>query len=99
MIDDPPDVPRETVELSDEARARAVEIGTAIQRAVAARPDVAVSIIGVGLDALSSGLRSKPESIVDMAPWLNLAVDVFNYVLTAETTDALDALRAGDLGL
>lgn len=55
-------VARETVEpeaptLSPKAIARAAEIAGSIQRAVAARPDLAVSIVGVGLDALSTGLQ------------------------------------------
>jgi hypothetical protein len=80
-------------------QARAVEIADAIQAAVAARPDVAVSIIGIGLDALSSGLRHDPDSILDMAPWIALAHDVFAYVTDGTTTPPLDRLRVGDLGL
>lgn len=86
-------------ELTTDERARAVELGDAIQHAVAARPDVAASVVGIGLDALSTGLRNSPESILDMEPWLRLAVDAFNYVRTGASTPDLDALRAGDLGL
>ena len=85
--------------LDTDQRARAVEIADAIQAAVVARPDIAVSIIGIGLDALSSGLRHDPDSILDMAPWIALAHDVFAYVTRGDTTPPLDALRAGDLGL
>jgi hypothetical protein len=80
-------------------QARAIEVADAIQTAVTARPDIAVSIIGIGLDALSTGLRHDPDSLLDMAPWIALAHDVFAYVTDGTTTDALDALRAGDLGL
>ena len=79
--------------------ARAVEIGTAIQTAVSARPDVAVSVIGLGLDALSSALRNDPDAIIGMAAWVRLASDVFGYVIEGTTTPDLDALRGGDLGL
>ena len=90
----------DTVDTLDPAqRSRAVEIADAIQAAIAARPDVAVSVIGLGLDALSSALRNDPDRIIDMAGWVRLASDVFAYVTDGTTTPDLDRLRGGDLGL
>jgi hypothetical protein len=85
--------------LTPTQQARSIEVADAIQRAVSGRPDIAVSIIGIGLDALSSGLRHDPDSLLDMAPWIALAHDVFAYVTEGTTTPALRALQAGDLGL
>ena len=80
-------------------RSRAVEIGDAIQAAVAAQPDLAISAVGLGLDALSSLLRNDPDSALGMASWVRLASDVFGYVIDGTTTPDLDRLRVGDLGL
>jgi hypothetical protein len=85
--------------LDADQSSRAVEIADAIQAAVSARPDLAASVVGIGLDALSSGLRNDPDSILGMAGWVRLASDVFGYVLTGEATDDVDRLRLGDLGL
>lgn len=85
--------------LDDAQRARAIHVGNVVQATVSARPDIAVSVIGMGLDALSSALIHNPDAILDMAPWVNLAADVFGYVSDGRTTPELDALFAGNLGI
>ena len=81
--------------LDNDARARAAQIAAAIQTSVSARPDIAVSPMGMGLDALSGLLVSSPDAIVDFGPMLTMAVGAYNYVLTGERSEALDAMLAG----
>lgn len=83
--------------LPADAQARAVEVGNAIQHAVAGRPDIAVSTVGIGLDLLSTTLIQKPDTVLDLAPWVRLAADVFAYVTEGTTTPKLDLLLSGDL--
>lgn len=77
--------------------ARGVEIADAIQRAVAARPDLAVSLYGIGLDALSTRLRHEPAFMLELDPWLRLAVGVYDYVIAGIPSAPVDRLVAGDL--
>jgi hypothetical protein len=83
--------------LDDAARDRARAVGDAIQHAVAARPDVAVSPMGMGLDTLSTLLRNSPDVLEDFGPTLALAVDAYNYVVAGVESPGVAGLLAGDL--
>lgn len=78
---------------------RATAIADAIQRSVSARLDLASSLYGIGLDALSSRLRSDPTFLTELEPWVLLFVGVFNYVRTGEPDEHADALLAGTFSL
>lgn len=74
---------------------RAGKVADAIQAAVSARPDVAVSLYGIGLDALSTKLRTEPGFLDEIEPWVLLGVGIFNYVRTGDSDESVDALLAG----
>ena len=84
----------EVVKLDAAQKARAKEIGDAIQELVAKRPDVAVSPLGMGLDMLSTLLIRDPDGALDIAPWINLAADAFGFIVDGDPPDVLDTLRA-----
>ena len=81
--------------LDDDAKARASQVGQAIQTTVAAQPEIAASVMGMGLDALSGLLTSDPDQLLQFAPMLNLAVAAYNYVVTGEAAPELAQLMAG----
>ena len=87
--------------MDDEARARSIALGDAIQHALAARivGGEDLGLFGVGLDALSSMMRNNPDTIPEFGPMLALVVEGFNYVLAGERTPRVDGLLGGDLGL
>lgn len=89
----------EPIRLDDASRVRAKIVGEAIQHAVAKRPDIAVSVVGIGLDAVSSRLITAPDDLVlSIGSWLQLGVNVFNYIVGyGETTEDVTALLAGTL--
>ncbi len=89
--------------LDDAGRARARAVSDAIQEYVATRPDLASSVVGMGLDAASSAIRSKPDETIDqLGPWLALVVDAFNYITTgaigATLADMLPELGSSSAG-
>jgi len=80
----------ETTTIARDARSR--EVGEAIQRTVAADPELALSIVGVGLDALSSMMINSPETFMSNRPWVDLIEAIFAYVgddIRAELVDRL----------
>jgi len=77
---------------------RARQIANAMQTAVAARPDLAVSIYGIAIDAISNGLANDPERIMASGPWLVLIVAAFNYIADGSDPDGIAAtLIRGEL--
>lgn len=70
--------------------ARSAAIADTIDRFVAADPELALSLYGMGLDALATALRTKAvETYTDVAPWLALATDVFAYLETGAIGPAM----------
>ena len=82
--------------MDDAARDRARAIGEAIQRAVSGRLDLAVSPVGIGLDALSSMMIHNPEALAELSGFLTLAVEVWNHVVAGDTSPAVAGLLAGE---
>jgi hypothetical protein len=76
--------------VTDDQRARAVAVGTAIQATVSRDPELSVSVIGMGLDALSSALIHTPDKLEEMRGWLQLIAQVEAYVYDPDAPGALD---------
>jgi len=87
--------------MDDDARARTAALGEALQTALAARvmqdPQLAMSPIVMGLDALSSMMQHSPDTLADFGPMLGTAVACFNYALAGEASPAVDAILSGEL--
>lgn len=78
---------------------RSREVGAAIQRTVAADPGLAVSIVGIGLDQLSSVLIHSPDQLPGFGGWIDLIDAVYGYVMRGERTPVLDELLSGHLAV
>jgi hypothetical protein len=75
---------------------RARHVAGSIQAAVAARPELASSIYGVGIDALTTALANDPARVMEAGPWLVLIVACYNYVADGRDPDGIVAgLAAG----
>jgi hypothetical protein len=87
-----------TADLDPAIVERAGEIAAAMQSAVAARPELAVSVYGIAIDALSTGLANDPARILAAGPWLVLIVAAYNYIADGSDPDGVaSALIAGQL--
>jgi hypothetical protein len=76
---------------------RSAAIGNAVQNIVAADPGLALSLFGAGLDALSSMLIHKPDEFVNLGGWVRLIAGAYEFVVTGESSAAVDDLLAGRL--
>lgn len=88
--------------MSDDPRemhARSREVGHALQHAVAGDPGMAVSIVGIGIDALSSVLINSPDQLPGFGGWVELIDGVYRYVMIGERSSAIDQLLGGRLAL
>lgn len=85
--------------MNEQQAARSREVGGAIQRTVAADPAIAASIVGIGLDALSSTLINSPDQLPGFGGWVELIGGVYAYVMAGERSPRIDALLAGDLAI
>ena len=83
--------------VTTEQAGRSAEVGWALQRVVARDPDLASSIVGVGVDALSSMLINQPDEIPRMAGWIELINGIRAYVMEGDATDTIADLLAGTL--
>jgi hypothetical protein len=79
--------------------ARSREVGQAIQHTVSSDPGLAVSIVGIGLDALSGMLISRPDELAGMGAWVDLIDSVYRYVMTGARSPRIDSLLDGDLAI
>ena len=59
---------------------RAAEVGRTIQAYVASVPSLAVSPVGIGLDALSTMLIDNPAGLDDLIPWIDAINAIVRYV-------------------
>jgi hypothetical protein len=78
---------------------RSREVGQAIQRAVSADPTLAVSIVGIGLDALSGVLIHSPDQLPSFAGWVELIDAVYGYVMRGQRSPRIDDLLSGSLAI
>jgi hypothetical protein len=85
--------------LIDARDARSREVGQAIQATVSSDPALAVSIVGIGLDALSGVLMHSPDQLPGFGGWVDLIDSVYQYVMTGQRSPRIDSLLAGELGV
>lgn len=83
-----------TVPVDESMTARAAAVADAVQRYIAGKPDLAVSVYGIAFDALTTKLRSDPGGLAELEPWLTLAVGIYNYVVAGEGSPAISELLA-----
>ena len=83
--------------MDDDAKARAVAIGEAIQATVAAKVLAGqdLGLFGIGLDAMSTMMRNNPDVMPDFAPMLRAIVEAYNYVMDGTRTPTVDAVFDG----
>ena len=84
-------------EMNRDARSR--EVGQAIQQAVSRDPALAVSVVGIGLDALSGVLINSPDQLPGFAGWVELIDAVFGYVMDGTRSPRIDDLLGGTLSI